>query len=92
MINQSPLNVQFIAMRRKQEDAINSERRYGHVELLTLEWYQINAAWNLIKYSFTQTVNIPELIRSMSENGVAEPAERGDTTAPLFSLLFAGCI
>jgi len=63
MINQSPLNVQSIAMRRKQEDAINSERRYGHVELFTLECYKMNAAWNLIKYSFTQTVNIPELIR-----------------------------
>jgi hypothetical protein len=65
MINQSPLNVQSIAMRRKQEDAINSELRYGHVGLLTLECSKINAAWNLIKYSFTQTVNIPELIRSV---------------------------
>jgi len=66
MINQSPLNVQSIAMRRKQDDAINSERRYGQVERLTLECYKINTAWNLIKYSFMQTVNITELIRSMS--------------------------
>jgi hypothetical protein len=66
MINQSLLNVQSITMRRKQEDAINSEYRYGHVEFLTLEGHKVNAAWNLIEYSFTQTVNIPELIRSMS--------------------------
>jgi len=66
MINQSPLNVQSIAMRRKQDDAINSECRYGHVEFLTAEGHKDNAAWNLIEYSFTQTVNIPELIRSMS--------------------------
>jgi hypothetical protein len=54
-------------MRRKQEDAINSERRYGHVELLTSEYYKVNAASKLITYSCTQTVNIPELVRSVLE-------------------------